>query len=141
MIINVKLSDNALLPIHAKPGDAGLDLTSREDVSLQPGSVQIVTTGVCVEIPEGYFGLVAPRSGLSSKHGITLANTPGIIDSGYRGEIHVPLYNIGKEPYEIHKGDRVCQLIIVPYASCQCIEVDDMDHTDRGDTGFGSSGI
>ncbi len=154
MVINlklkVKLMDGAPLPKHAKPGDAGLDLTTRENATLFPGETKMVGTGVAVEIPEGYFGLLAPRSGLAGKRGITFANTPGIIDSGYRGEIKVPLRNINHprddrwihsdDIARIERGERVCQLIILPCVTCECVEVDELSETERGEDGFGSTG-
>jgi len=143
MQLKVKLTDGAPIPRHAKPGDAGLDLTSRERVKLYPGDTAIVGTGVSVELPEGYFGLVAPRSGLASKHNITLANTPSVIDSGYRGEIMLALHNIGHSAdhiYTVERGDRVAQLVVVPYASAECVEVGELSETKRGEGGFGSSG-
>ena len=140
--------DGAPLPKHAKPGDAGLDLTTREDVTLLPGETRLVGTGVAVEIPEGYFGLLAPRSGLAGKRGVTFANTPGIIDSGYRGEIKVPLRNINvsekwiyrNDCVKVERGERVCQLIILPCVTCECVQVDDLSETERGEDGFGSTG-
>ena len=147
MNLKVKLSDGATLPKHAKPGDAGLDLTSRELVNIKPGETRIVGTGVAAEIPEGYFGLIAPRSGLAAKCGITMANTPSVIDSGYRGEIKLALHNIGNKldrnngiGYTVQRGERVAQLIIVPYRECECVEVEELTETERGDGGFGSSG-
>lgn len=146
--LKVKLMDGAPLPKHAKPGDAGLDLTTREDVTLLPGETRLVGTGVAVEIPEGYFGLLAPRSGLAGKRGVTFANTPGIIDSGYRGEIKVPLRNINvsekwisrNDCVKVDRGERVCQLIILPCITCECVQVDELSETERGEDGFGSTG-
>jgi len=140
MNLKVKLENGAPLPRHAKPGDAGLDLTSRDAVNIRPGEIRFVGTGVSVEIPDGHFGLIAPRSGLACKHGITFANTPGIIDSGYRGEIKVALHNVGEKEYAVHRDERICQLIILPYEHCSCIEVDELSETERGDGGFGSTG-
>ena len=129
MNLKVKLTDGAPLPMHAKPGDAGMDLTSRESLTLRPGETRMVGTGVSVEIPWGYFGMVVPRSGLGSR-GVNLSNCVGIIDAGYRGEIKAPLhnnhpaavdtgygahYNLEGE-MKVERGDRVCQLIIVPFA-------------------------
>ena len=162
MRLNVKLTDGAPLPKHAKPGDAGLDLTTRETVELAPGETKMVGTGVSVEIPEGYFGMVVPRSGLGSR-GVTLSNAVGIIDSGYRGEIKAPLHNnhpthVGVErvetPFEsvieshwnmngymtVERGERVCQLLVMPVETVECVEVDELSETDRGSGGFGSSG-
>lgn len=151
--IRVRLTDEAPLPAHAKPGDAGMDLTSRETVTLMPGETRTVGTGVAMEIPEGYVGLVFPRSGLGTK-GINLSNCVGIIDSSYRGEIKAPLHN-NHPPVRVHgkvvqathemmtieRGDRVCQIVIVPFATCECVEADELSETERGDTGFGSSGV
>lgn len=139
--LRVKLTDGALLPCHAKEGDAGLDLTSRVTVNLQPGETFIVGTGVRAEIPDGCFGLVAPRSGLASKYGITLANTPSIIDSGYRGEIKLALHNIGSKGYTVHRDERVAQMVVVPFVTCECVEVDELSDTERGEGGFGSTGL
>jgi len=139
--INVKLTDGAPLPKHAKPGDAGLDLTTRETVTLLPGDTRVVGTGVAVEIPEGYFGLVVPRSGLGSR-GVNLSNCAGVIDSGYRGEIRAPLHNNHRvgAPVVIKRGERVAQLLVLPYVSCECVEVDELGETERGTDGFGSTG-
>ena len=151
MRINVKLTDEAPLPKHAKPGDAGLDLTTRETVVLEPGETKIVGTGVSVEIPNGCVGLVFPRSGLGSR-GVNLSNCVGVIDSGYRGEIKAPLHN--NHPTVLHamgrimashdrmiieRGERVCQLVVVPFVTCECVEVDELSDTERGTNGFGST--
>lgn len=151
MKINVKLTDGAPLPEHAKPGDAGLDLTTRETVTLEPGETRIVGTGVSVEIPEGHVGLVFPRSGLGSR-GINLSNCVGVIDSGYRGEIKAPLHNnhsymhrrygrimASHDTMTVKRGERVCQLIVVPFVTCECVEVDELSDTERGADGFGST--
>ena len=140
MELKVKLSDGAPLPKHAKPGDAGLDLTSREDVLLMPHETVIVGTGVAVEIPEGYVGLCFPRSGLASKGYVNLANCVGVVDSGYRGEIKAPLHNISGSVRHVERGERVFQLVVMPYATCECVAVDNLSETERGDGGFGSSG-
>ena len=158
MELKVKLMDEAPLPCHAKPGDAGMDLTSRETVTLAPGETQTVGTGVAVEIPEGYVGLVFPRSGLGSK-GVNLSNCVGVIDSGYRGEIKAPLHNNRRAVklldidlgsfgrlyasdgnMTVERGDRVAQLVVVPFATCECVEVDELSDSDRSDDGFGSTG-
>lgn len=152
MQINVRLLDDVPLPRHAKPGDAGMDLTSRETVTLAPGETVTVGTGVAMEIPEGYVGLVFPRSGLGSR-GVNLSNCVGVIDSSYRGEIRAPLHNNhppvrthGKvvqathETMTVERGERVCQIMIVPFETCECVEVDELSETVRGATGFGSSG-
>lgn len=140
MEIKVKLADGAPLPRHAKPGDAGMDLTSREDVSIAPFETAMVGTGVSVEIPDGYVGLCFPRSGLASKRGINLANCVGVIDSGYRGEVKAPLHNITSKIQRVKRGERVFQLVVVPYAECECVESDELSETERGSGGFGSTG-
>lgn len=140
MELRVRLTNGAPLPEHAKTGDAGLDLTARTDCVLQPHETKMVSTGVAVEIPDGWVGLVFPRSGLASKRGVTLANCVGVVDSGYRGEIMAPLHNIGDGPRYIEEGERVCQLVLLPYASCQCVQVDELSESERGKDGFGSTG-
>ena len=140
MQVRVKLTDGAPLPKHAKLGDAGLDLTARDSVRIAPHETVMVGTGVAAEIPEGHVGLCFPRSGLASKRGINLANCVGVIDSGYRGEIKAPLHNISNHPEHIAEGERVFQLVIVPFVTCECVEVDELSDTERGDGGFGSSG-
>ena len=140
MRLNVKLSDGAPLPRHARPGDAGMDLTSRETVEIAPQGTVMVHTGVRVEIPEGHVGLCFPRSGLASKRGINLTNCVGVIDAGYRGEIMAPLYNAGHETQVVERGERIFQLVIMPFVTCECVEVDELSDTERGEGGFGSSG-
>jgi dUTP pyrophosphatase len=129
------------LPSYAHPGDAGLDLASAVDVEIQPGDRAMVPTGLAVAIPDGYAGLVLPRSGLASKYGLTLANSPGLIDSGYRGEIVCAVVNLDNErSVRIQRGDRIAQLVIVPVAAVEPLLVDELPHSDRGQGGFGSSG-
>lgn len=140
MRINVKLTDGAPLPKHAKPGDAGMDLTARETVTIPPHETVLVGTGVAMEIPEGYVGLVFPRSGMASKRGVNLANCVGVIDSGYRGEIKAPLYNMTRFTQKVMKGERVCQIAVMPCMTCECIEVDSLSASERGEGGFGSTG-
>lgn len=140
MRINVKLTDGAPLPRHARQGDAGMDLTSRETVEIAPQGTVMVHTGVAMEIPEGYVGLCFPRSGLASKRGINLTNCVGVIDSGYRGEIMAPLYNAGHETQVVERGERIFQIAIVPFATCECVEADELSSTERGQGGFGSTG-
>lgn len=140
MELKVKLTDGAPLPKHAKPGDAGLDLTTRKSAKLVPYETKMVGTGVAVEIPDGFVGLLFPRSGLSSKRGVNLANCVGVIDSGYRGEIMVPLHNITSRMQKVEKDERICQLVVVPFATCECVEVDKLADSERGEGGFGSSG-
>lgn len=141
MELDVKLKNGAPLPRHAKSGDAGMDLTVREDVVIPPFDTVIVGTGVSVEIPEGYVGLVFPRSGLASKRGITLANCVGVVDSGYRGEIMAPLHNMKNYTQIVLEGERVCQLVIMPFETCICRSVKSLSDSERGETGFGSSGM
>lgn len=140
MEVKVRLTDSAPLPKHAKKGDAGMDLTSRETVEIAPQGTVMVGTGVAMEIPEGFVGLVFPRSGLASKRGVSLTNCVGVIDSGYRGEIKAPLYNAGHETQVVQRGERVCQIAIIPFVTCECVEADELSQTERAATGFGSSG-
>ncbi len=139
----VKLLDSPdLKPSYAKPGDAGLDLRSRVDIQIEPGHRVLVPTGVAVAIPQGYAGFVQPRSGLALKKGLTIVNTPGLIDSGYRGELGVIALNTDlEETVDIKKGDRIAQLVILAVPKVELVVVDELDSTDRGDTGFGSSGV
>jgi len=141
MRINVKLTDGAPMPKHSKPGDAGMDLTSRETVEIAPQGTVKVGTGVAIELPRGYFGMVVPRSGMASKRGVTIVNTPGIIDSDYRGEIMLPLYNAGHDLVTVERGERVAQIIILSHETCECVEVDELSDTERGSNGFGSTGL
>ena len=138
-----RLVSEAGMPERAHLGDAGYDLRSVERVDLAPGSRALVRTGISVAIPEGYAGLVLPRSGLAARHGISLVNTPGLIDSGYRGEIQVPLINHDRqETFLIEEGTRIAQLVLVRVASAFFAEVEFLESaTDgRGEGGFGSSG-
>ncbi len=129
-------------PRYAHEGDAGCDLASREDLVLEPGARALVPTGIAVAIPEGYAGFVQPRSGLAARHGITIVNTPGLIDSHYRGEIKVILLNTDpQEPFEVHKGDKICQLVFQPVARATLQEAVELDRTARGEGGFGSTGL
>lgn len=136
-----RLRDDAALPRGAYPGDAGLDLVACERVELGPGERAIVPTGVAVAIPEGYAGLVIPRSGLALDHGISIVNTPGLVDSGYRGELRVIALNTDRERrFAIEKGMRVAQLVVTPAPEVDVIELDELPETVRGTAGFGSSG-
>jgi dUTP pyrophosphatase len=136
-----RLRDDARLPGRAHPGDAGLDLHAAETATLAPGQRTSVGTGIAVAIPEGHAGLVLPRSGLAARHGITLANAPGLIDSGYRGELRVLLLNADPtHSYEVSAGDRIAQLLVVPFAHALPTEVEALDESARGLAGFGSSG-
>jgi dUTP pyrophosphatase len=137
-----RLDPELPLPTYATPGDAGLDLVAREGVVLKAaGGRARIPTGIALAIPEGWAGLVLPRSGLALKHGITCLNAPGLVDSGYRGEILVLLVNTDPAAdFEIHRGDRIAQLVIQRVEHVQFVETDDLDDTDRGANGWGSSG-
>lgn len=127
-------------PTYAKPGDAGADLRSTEDLVLGAGARALVPTGVKVAMPDGFVGLVHPRSGLAVKHGVTVLNAPGTIDAGYRGEIMVPLLNTSSEDFTIAKGDRIAQLLFQKVEIARFIPVSTLPDSARGETGFGSSG-
>jgi dUTP diphosphatase len=136
-----RVDDSAPLPSAAHPGDAGLDLRSNVDLVVGPEERAMVPTGVAVAIPAGHAGLVLPRSGLASRQGLTLANSPGLIDAGYRGEIICAVVNLDpREPVKIARGDRIAQLVIVPVASVEPEWVDDLPPSARGEGGFGSTG-
>jgi dUTP pyrophosphatase len=136
-----RLSDDAREPTRAHEGDAGYDLYALEAATIGPGERASVGTGIAVAIPDGWAGLVLPRSGLAARHGITLPNAPGLIDSGYRGEVRVLLLNSdAREPFEVAPGDRIAQLLLVRHEAPELIEVDSLDETVRGAGGFGSSG-
>jgi dUTP pyrophosphatase len=136
-----RLRDDARVPTRAHEGDAGLDLYAVEPATLEPGERATVATGVAVEIPEGHAGLVLPRSGLAARHGIALVNAPGLIDSGYRGELRILLLNTDRErAFEIAPGDRIAQLLLTPVASAEVVEHAELEASLRGDGGFGSTG-
>lgn len=138
----LKLSEAATIPATAHPGDAGLDLAAAEAAHLGPGERWRVRTGLAIEVPEGHAGLVLPRSGLALKHGISLVNAPGLIDPGYRGEIGVLLLNTDPaEVFRIEPGDRIAQLLIVPFVEASVEIVEELDETERGGGGFGSTGL
>ena len=127
-------------PVYAKPGDAGADLRSTVAVTVPAGARVMVPTGVSIALPQGYVGLVHPRSGLAAKHGITVLNTPGTIDAGYRGEIMVILFNSSDSDFDVAVGDRIAQLLIQTVELARFVPVDKLPETERGETGFGSSG-
>ena len=136
-----RLRDDATLPARAYPGDAGLDLVACERHELGPGERALVGTGIAVAIPEGHAGLVTPRSGLAVKHGITLVNTPGLVDAGYRGELLIILHNTDtQEPFVVEPGMRIAQLVLVAVPDAVLREVDELPPSERGESGFGSSG-
>lgn len=135
-----KLRDDAVVPARAYDGDAGLDLAACERVELGPGERALVPTGLAVAIPEGYAGFVQPRSGLAAKHGIAVVNSPGLVDSGYRGELKVVLLNTDREePFVVEPGMRIAQLVVVPVATPEPVEVTELPASERGERGFGSS--
>ena len=135
-----RLHVDAVVPVRAYDGDAGIDLAACERAELAPGARAVVGTGLAVAIPVGYAGFVQPRSGLAARHGITIVNTPGLIDSGYRGEIRVVLLNTDRdETFVVEPGMRIAQLVVVPVASADVVEVDELPESERGVRGFGSS--
>jgi dUTP pyrophosphatase len=135
-----RLRPDAVVPERAYSGDAGLDLTACERVVLAPGERAVVATGVAVAIPDGYAGFVQPRSGLAARNGITIVNAPGLIDSGYRGEVRVILLNSDRdEAFVVEPGMRVAQLVVLPVPELELVEVDELPTSERGARGFGSS--
>ena len=139
-IAAVRLDGGLPLPAYAKPGDAGLDLRASESVTLEPGERRLVPTGLAVAIPEGHAGFVLPRSGLAMHRGVTVLNAPGLIDSGYRGEIKVLLINHGAEAVSIDHGERIAQLVVQPVARARLVEEERLPDSARGEGGFGSTG-
>ena len=135
-----RLDPELPLPARAHPGDAGVDLYAAEAVALAPGERATVPTGVAVAIPEGYAGLVAPRSGLAQRHGLGIVNAPGVVDAGYRGEIRVLLVNHGSEPVSLARGERIAQLLVIPVSTVGVVEVYQLPPSERGAGGFGSTG-
>jgi dUTP pyrophosphatase len=137
----LRLNDEAVSPSRAHEGDAGLDLYACEAAHIGPGERWSIGTGIAIEIPDGHAGLVLPRSGLAKRHGITLVNSPGLIDSGYRGEIRVLLLNTDPaEVFRVAPGDRIAQLVISPIVLAEPVETEALADSARGDGGFGSSG-
>ena len=138
----VRLDLDLPLPAYANPGDAGIDLLAREDVLLSArGGRALVPTGIAIAIPLGYAGFVQPRSGLALKHGVTCLNTPGLIDAGYRDELKVILVNTdGERDYQVHRGDRIAQLVLQRVEAAELLVVDELGPSPRGKTGFGSTG-
>ena len=135
-----RLRDDAVLPDRAYSGDAGLDLAACERVELAPGQRSLVGTGLAVAIPEGYAGYVQPRSGLAARHGLTIVNSPGLVDSGYRGELRVVLLNTdSRETFVVEPGMRIAQLVILPVPEVEPVVVDELPESERGVRGFGSS--
>jgi dUTP pyrophosphatase len=130
----------AVAPVRSRDGDAGYDLRTVEAFELAPGERATVATGVAIALPPGVAGLVVPRSGLAARHGLSVVNAPGLIDPNYRGEIRVVLVNLGSEPFHAEAGDRIAQLLLVPYLAPELVAVDELPPTERGALGFGSSG-
>lgn len=136
-----RIHPDAVLPAYAHPSDAGMDLRSVADLTILPGRRALVPTGLVMILPPLTEGQVRPRSGLALKKGVTVLNTPGTIDSGYRGEVGVILANFGDEPFAVKKGDKIAQLVIAPVTQPVVEETDEVDETDRGAGGFGSTGV
>jgi dUTP pyrophosphatase len=137
-----RLDPDLALPAYAHPGDAGADLVTTVDVTLAPGERALVPTGIAIALPEGYVALVHPRSGLAARHGLSIVNTPGTVDAGYRGEIKVLLINHDPvEPISLKRGDRVAQLVIQRFERARFVAVDDLPDTERGAGGYGSTGV
>jgi dUTP pyrophosphatase len=135
-----RLREDAVLPSRAYDGDAGLDLSACGEHRLAPGARAVVPTGLAVAIPEGYAGFVQPRSGLAAKHGITIVNTPGLVDAGYRGEVNVVLLNTDPaETFVVEPGMRIAQLVVLPVAAVRPVEAPELPESERGGRGFGSS--
>ncbi|MDZ4181107.1 MAG: dUTP diphosphatase [Coriobacteriia bacterium] len=143
MRVLIKRLDRDLpLPAYAHPGDAGLDLFSADDLTLEPGARALIPTGIAVAIPDGFAGFVQPRSGLAIRNGLSLVNTPGLIDAHYRGEIKVIAINLDTAtPITISRGEKIAQLVIQPVARVQLVETNELDETARGEGGFGSTGV
>ena len=140
-ILVQRLDDDLPLPSYAHPGDAGADLLTTVDVTLAPGERAMVPTGIAIALPEGYVALVHPRSGLAARHGLSIVNTPGTVDAGYRGEIKVMLINLDpREPIELRRGDRVAQLVVQRVERARFTEVGEVPASVRGDGGYGSTG-
>ena len=136
-----RLREDAVIPERAYEGDAGLDLAACDRVELGPGERAVVGTGLAVAIPDGYAGFVQPRSGLADRHGISIVNSPGLIDSGYRGEIKVILLNTdASTPFVVDRGMRIAQLVVLPVPGLEVVETDELPETERGVRGYGSSG-
>jgi dUTP pyrophosphatase len=142
MKLNVKkLDPSATMPAYAHPGDAGLDLFACEQATIQPGETRLVKTGIAIQLPAGTEAQVRPRSGLALKHSITVLNTPGTIDEGYRGEVGVILINHGKSAFQVEKGMKIAQMVVQTVLRVDVAEADELSDTSRGAGGFGSTGI
>ncbi|WAM30552.1 dUTP diphosphatase [Caldicellulosiruptor naganoensis] len=146
MILKIKRADDAKdlpLPQYVSSGSAGMDLFAcvEEEMVINPGEIKLIRTGIYIELPDGYEAQIRPRSGLALKYGITVLNSPGTIDSDYRGEIGVILINLGREPFVLKRGDRIAQMVICKYEKVEIEEAQELSETERGDGGFGSTGI
>ena len=142
MILKIaKIHDEAVLPHYVHPGDSGMDLYSVEDMIIAPGETAFVHTGLKIAVPEGYEAQVRPKSGLALNHSMTVLNTPGTVDSGYRGEICVILINHGKDPFHVQKHTKIAQMVICPVICAEIVEMENLDDTARGVGGFGSTGL
>ena len=140
-VLITRLDESVPMPRYAKAGDAGADLTSRVEITLQPGERALVPTGISIALPNGYAAFVHPRSGLAIKHGVSMVNTPGTVDAGFRGELKVILINHDRDTaITFHKGDRIAQLVIQKVEQAQFIDVEYLPGSDRGEGGFGSTG-
>lgn len=138
--LKIKKLADVETPSYAHEGDAGMDLRSADQYTIKPGDSAKVKTGIALQIPDGCVGLVFPRSGLGSK-GLTMRNAVGVVDSGYRGEVMVALWNTTRADWVIYPGDRIAQLVIVPFARCEIEEAESLEDTDRGEGGYGSTGV
>ena len=136
-----RIHPDAALPAYAHGSDAGMDVRSVDDATIPPGGRTLVRTGLVMMLPPGYEAQVRPRSGLALKYGVTVLNAPGTIDSGYRGEVGVVLANFGNAPFEVRKGDRIAQIVVAPVTRAEVAESAEVDETDRGGGGFGSTGV
>ena len=136
-----KIREDAKIPAYAHEGDSGMDLYSVEETILQPGETKLVKTGLQIAVPKGFEAQVRPKSGLAAKFGVTVLNTPGTVDSGYRGEVMVILINHGKEEYKVEKGKKIAQMVIAKVEEAKIDVVEDLDDTTRKDGGFGSTGL
>ena len=136
-----RIHPEATLPAYAHEGDAGMDVRSVEELEILPGARALVHTGLVMMLPPGWEAQVRPRSGLALKHGVTVLNTPGTIDAGYRGEVGVILANFGSEPFRVGKGDKVAQIVVAPVVRAGIVEAAEVDDTERGAGGFGSTGV
>lgn len=135
-----RLDDGLPIPGHAHPGDGGVDLYAREPARLGAGQRAVVPTGIAVAIPDGFAGLVTPRSGLAARNGISVVNGPGLVDAGYRGEIQVVLVNLSTEVFEVERGDRIAQFVVIPVSVQEFVPVNELPDSTRGSAGFGSTG-